>query len=53
MKAKRPTISFSIDPDQKTEIEEYAKQKGYDKSGNLARVALFYYIRKNPLQRIK
>jgi hypothetical protein len=38
-----------VDEDQKKEVQEYAKQKGFDTPANLARVALFYYMRKNPL----
>lgn len=45
--SKRPTIRFSIDPDQKTDIEAYAKVKGFDNPSNLARVALFNYISRN------
>jgi len=46
---KRPTIRFSVDPDQKVEIDKYAKVKGYDNASNLARVALFNYISRNKL----
>ena len=45
----RPSIKFRVDNDQKTDIKEYAKVKGFDTPANLARVALFYYMRKNPL----
>jgi hypothetical protein len=47
--SKRPTIRFSIDPDQKTDIEAYAKAKGFDNPSNLARVALFNYISRNKM----
>jgi hypothetical protein len=50
---KRPTIRFSIDPDQKKEIEEYAKIKGFDNCSNLARRALFNYIVRNPIRTSK
>ncbi len=50
---KRPKVEFSVNPDQKIEIDNYAKIKGFDKASNLARVATFYYMRKNPLVRRK
>lgn len=46
---KRPTIRFSVDPEQKAEIDKYAKAKGFDNASNLARVALFRYIARNKL----
>jgi hypothetical protein len=48
-KSKRPTIEFSVDEEQKKDIDNYARVKGFDKASNLARVALFHYMRKNPL----
>ena len=44
--ADRPSIKFRVDEDQKTAIKKYAKTKGFDTPANLARVALFYYMRK-------
>ena len=46
----RPAIKFRVDEDQKKDIIEYAKRKGFDTPAGLARVALFYYMRKNPLK---
>lgn len=48
-KSKRPTIRFSINPDQKKMIDHYAKIKGFDNPSNLARVALFNYISHNKM----
>lgn len=47
--SRRPIIRFSVDPEDKENIERYAKIKGFDKSSSLARMALFAYMRKNPL----
>jgi len=44
---KRPTIRFSIDPEQKEFIDHYAKVKGFDNASNLARMALFNYMARN------
>ena len=49
----RPSIKFRVDIDQKKEIQTYAKAKGFDTPAGLARVALFYYMRKNPLKMSK
>lgn len=49
----RPTIKFTVDEDKKKDIKEYAMEKGFDTAANLARVALFYYMRKNPLSKRK
>ncbi len=47
--SKRPTIEFSVDEEQKREIDNFAKVKGFDKPSTLARVALFSYMKKNPI----
>lgn len=49
MTTKKPTIRFSLEPEQKSEIDHYAKVKGFGNSSNLARVALFNYVARNKL----
>ncbi len=45
------TIQFSVNSlKKKREIDNYAEQKGFGKSGTLAQVALFQYMAKNPLK---
>jgi len=46
---RRPTISFSVDPEQLEEINQYAKIKGFGRPSNLARKALFAYMGRLPL----
>ena len=48
-KSRRPCIRFNVDDFFKTEAEKYAKVKGFENASSLARVALYYYMRKNPL----
>jgi len=50
---KRPAIRFTVDPEKKIEVEHYARIKGFDNPSNLARMALFVYMRKNPLKGIE
>lgn len=47
----RKTIQFAVDEEQKKDIEHYAKVNGFDKSGNLARKALFTYMSRLPLKK--
>ena len=46
-----PTVKFRVDPEEIKDIREYAKAKGFRTAGNLARVALFYYMNKNKLKK--
>ena len=48
-----PVVKYRVDEDEIEDIREYAKVKRQRKDANLARVALFYYMRKNPLVRKK
>lgn len=50
MATERHTVSFRVDHEQKVEIDAYAKAKGLDKAANLARMALFSYMLRNPLR---
>lgn len=52
-KLNKPTISFSVEEDQKKEITEYAIAKGLKDASTLARMALFAHMRKYPLSKIK
>jgi hypothetical protein len=47
---KRKPITFTVDENQKEEIQHYAKTKGFDTASNLARMAIFAYMRKNALK---
>ncbi len=49
----RPLISFSVDEEQKQSIKEYAKLKGFHTPANLARMALFSYMTRNPIKNKK
>ena len=42
-------IQFSVESDeQKKELDEYAKSKGYGSAAALAKVALFQYVARYP-----
>lgn len=47
---KKPEISFSVEPEEKASIDEYARVKGFGRPSSLARVALFAYMTRSPIK---
>jgi hypothetical protein len=48
---KKPTIEFTVEPEQYEEIKEYAKKKYHGTAASLARFALGQYLSRYPIKR--
>ncbi len=43
-----PTIQFTVTPERRKEIEEYAREKGFRTASDLARYATVQHMRRYP-----
>lgn len=48
-KAPKPKICFTLEEEQKDEVEYYARAKGLHNGATLARFAVFQYMKRFPL----